>query len=165
VRCRLRSDTPILADLSGGLDSSSIVCMAGQLMRSEGRNLSGLRTLNIEHEGSLDKRFCAAVEEWCGIDAVPLSVTTNRFLTEAAAGDTLPTFWQQLHGRTAASAQEIGAKTYITGQLGDAIMGNLLDDSAHAASLLQRGQVMSALKQSLAWSRTLQIPIVWILWR
>jgi asparagine synthase (glutamine-hydrolysing) len=165
VRCRLRSDTPVLADLSGGLDSSSIVCMATQLMRSEGRDLSGLCTLNVGHEGSLDSRFCAAVEEWCRIDAVHLATTASRFLTEADPGDTVPAFWRQLHGRTAALAQQIGAKTYITGQIGDVVMGNLLDDSAQVASLFRHGHVVPALKQSLAWSQALQIPIIWILWR
>ncbi len=165
VRCRLRSDKPVLADLSGGLDASSIVCMATQLIRSEGRDPSGLRTLHVEHEGSLDRRFCAAVEKWCGIDAVRLSTTTSRFLTEADAGDALPTFWHQLHSRTAALAQQCGAHTYITGQIGDVIMGNWLDDSAQVASLLRRGHLVPALKQSLAWSRALEIPIVWILGR
>jgi len=165
VRCRLRSDKPVMADLSGGLDSSSIVCMATQIIRSEGRDPSGLRTLNVEHEGSLDKRFCAAVEKWCGIDAFRLSTTNSRFLTEADAGDTLPTFWRQLHSRTAALAQQSGAHTYITGQIGDVIMGNFLDDSAQVASLLRRGHLVPALKQSLAWSRALEIPIFWILGR
>ena len=165
VRCRLRSDKPVLADLSGGLDSSSIVCMATQLMRSEGRDPSELRTVNVEHEGSLDKRFCAAVEKWCGIDTFRLSTTTSRFLTESDAGDTLPTFWRQLHSRTAALAQQVGAHTYITGQIGDVIMGNLLDDSEQVASLLRRGHLLPALKQSLAWSRALEIPIFWILGR
>src|SRR5260370_4983847 len=35
VRRRLRSDSPILAELSGGLDSSSIVCMADRIMEKE----------------------------------------------------------------------------------------------------------------------------------
>ena len=33
VRRRLRSDSPILSDLSGGMDSSSIVCMADRLIQ------------------------------------------------------------------------------------------------------------------------------------
>jgi asparagine synthase (glutamine-hydrolysing) len=165
VRCRLRSDKPVLADLSGGLDSSSIICMATQLIRSEGRAPAGLRTLHVEHEGSLDRRFCTAVGEWCGTDTVHLSTTASRFLTEADAGDTLPAFWRQLHSRTAALAQQFGAHTYMTGQIGDAIMGNLLDDSAQVASLLRHGHLVPALKQSLAWSQALQIPIFWILGR
>src|SRR5205085_1503466 len=39
------------------------------------------------------------------------------------------------------------------------------DDSTQVASLLRHGQVMSALKQSLAWSQALRIPIAWILGR
>jgi len=165
VRCRLRSDKPVLADLSGGLDSSSIICMATRLMRSEGRTPSGLRTVHVEHEGSLDRRFCEAVEKWCGIDTVHLSTTASRFLAEADAGDTLPAFWRQLHSRIAALAQQCGADTYITGQIGDVVMGNLLDDSEQVASLFRRGHLLPALKESLAWSRALQIPILWILGR
>jgi asparagine synthase (glutamine-hydrolysing) len=165
VRCRLRSDAPVLAELSGGLDSSSIVCMASHMMRGGGAGISGLRTLSFEHEGSLDKRFYTAVEKWCRIEAVHLPTAASPFLTETDAGDTLPMFWHQLHSRTAALAQQIGVKTYITGQIGDVIMGNWLDDSAQVAGLLRQGHILSALKQSLAWSKVLRLPISWVLWR
>ena len=121
--------------------------------------------MHVEHEGSLDRRFCTAVGEWCGIDTVHLSTTASRFLAEGDAGDALPTFWRQLHSHTAALAQQFGAHTYMTGQIGDVIMGNLLDDSAQVASLLRHGHLVPALKQSLAWSKALQIPMLWILGR
>ncbi len=121
--------------------------------------------LTFEHEGSLDKRFYTAVEEWCGMKGIHLPTSTAPFLTEADAGESLPTFWRQLHGRTSALAQRLGAKTYITGQIGDVVMGNWLDDSAQVGVLLSQGHIVSALKQSLAWSKSLRIPISWVLWR
>lgn len=50
VRCRLRSAFPTGSMLSGGLDSSSIVCVARRLLAEEGR--PQLRTYSTTYEGS-----------------------------------------------------------------------------------------------------------------
>src|SRR5256885_4258588 len=47
VRRRLRSDSPVLAELSGGLDSSSIVCMADDILATGGAETPRLDTLSI----------------------------------------------------------------------------------------------------------------------
>src|SRR5581483_7643171 len=47
VRRRLRSDSPILAELSGGMDSSSIVCMADTIISREEAETPRLDTLSF----------------------------------------------------------------------------------------------------------------------
>ena len=46
VRQRLRADTPILAELSGGMDSSSIVCMADEINRKTERGTARVDTIS-----------------------------------------------------------------------------------------------------------------------
>jgi asparagine synthase (glutamine-hydrolysing) len=165
VRCRLRTTAPVLSELSGGLDSSSIVCMASHLLGSGEVRPPRLVTLSYEHEGSRDTPFYTAVEKFCNLDSIHLSTADYPFLTETQTGGAMPAFWEPMQSHTATLARQTGAKTYLTGQLGDLVMGNWWDDSEQVAGLLRTGRVRPALKHALSWSKVLRIPIYPILWR
>jgi asparagine synthase (glutamine-hydrolysing) len=165
VQCRLRTSAPVLAELSGGLDSSSIVCMASHLKRSGDVKTPRLVTLSYEHQGSRDTPFYTAVEQFCQVDGIHASTDDFQFLAEEHCGGAAPAFWEPLHTHAAMLARQAGAKTYCTGQLGDLIMGNWDNDSDQVAGLLRQGRIGSAFKEALAWSKVLRIPIAWVLWR
>jgi asparagine synthase (glutamine-hydrolysing) len=166
VRSRLRTNFPVISELSGGLDSSSIVCMAWRLMM-QGAPMVSQRfvTLSYERHGSLDERFCTAVENWTGFEHIHLSTAEYAFLSEDHPGEALPTFWSELNAGVAAEARKIGARTLITGLSGDLLMGNFGDDSDQVSGLLRAGHIRRAFRQSLAWSRSLRMPVGAILWR
>ena len=165
VRCRLRTTAPVLSELSGGLDSSSVVCMASHLLHSGDVRAPRLLTLSCEHKGSRDKSFYTAVEKFCNVDGIHLSAADYPFLTEAQTGGAMPAFWEPMQSHAATLARQSGAKTYLTGHLGDMVMGNWWDDSEQLAGLLRAGRVGAALKDALSWSQVLRIPIYPILWR
>jgi asparagine synthase (glutamine-hydrolysing) len=48
VRCRLRSNRPLGVFLSGGLDSSSIACIAARFLQSQGKSLKGFTAVPME---------------------------------------------------------------------------------------------------------------------
>jgi asparagine synthase (glutamine-hydrolysing) len=56
VQRRLRSDRPVLAELSGGLDSSSIVCVA-DLVLAQAQNQNATPALNITPNSGLTPRL------------------------------------------------------------------------------------------------------------
>jgi asparagine synthase (glutamine-hydrolysing) len=69
VKVRLRTSHPVVAELSGGLDSSSVVCVADHLLRTGSAEAPDLSTISIvsSRSSTLDHpRFQAAVENRCG---------------------------------------------------------------------------------------------------
>ena len=63
VSCRLQATAPVAAELSGCLDSSSVVCVAADLIRRGDVAASGLMPVSYVHRGSRDVPFIRKVEE------------------------------------------------------------------------------------------------------
>ena len=165
VAVRLQSESPVLAELSGGLDSSSVVCMANHLIRSSAVRASRLETVSFTWENSLDEPFIREVESHCGIHGARISTHDVPLLAETQVCGAMPEAFHGLLTSVAAKAKQLGARTILTGQNGDLIMGNWFDDSLQVAASLRRFQIGHACEEALAWSKILRLPIYRILWR
>ena len=165
VAVRLQTESPVLAELSGGLDSSSVICMANHLRRSGAVNTSCLNSVSFVWRNSLDEPFIREVESHCGIDGVHISTHNVPLITEAQVGGGMPEPAQPLRMSLAATAQRLGATTILTGQNGDLVTGNWFDDSLQVAGSLRRFRIGRAWVEALAWSKILRRPIYDVLWR
>lgn len=164
VAVRLQTESPVLAELSGGLDSSSIVCMATQLMRAGGVKTSRLETVSFTWPNSLDEPFIREVESHCGIEGARISTHDVPLLAEATVNGPMPAAFHDLLTSVAATARQFGARTILTGQNGDLVTGNWIDDSLQVAGPLRRFQFSRACREALAWSKILRLPVYRILW-
>ena len=165
VAVRLRTDAPVLAELSGGLDSSSVVCMANHLIRRGSVGAPRLVGISYVWRNSLDEPFLRDVEAFCGIEGIHLSTHDNPILTETKVGNATPAGFEPLCMSASAAARRLGARVLLTGQNGDLVMGNWWDDSMQVAASLRRFHIAQAFQEALAWSKHLRIPISRVLWR
>jgi len=165
VAVRLQSESPVLAELSGGLDSSSVVCMAQHLIRSGAVNARRLETVSFTWQNSLDEPFIREVESHCGIDGARISTHDVPLLAEAQVSGAIPEAFQALLKSVAATAKQLGARTILTGQNGDLLMGNWYDDSLQVAAAVRRLQIGRSFKEALAWSKLLRLSVYQVLWR
>jgi asparagine synthase (glutamine-hydrolysing) len=165
VTVRLQTHGPVLAELSGGLDSSSVVCVANQLIRSGAVPAREIVPISYVHRESLDLPFIDELERFCGIAGVRLSTHDQPLVRDDDVGTALPQAWTPLQKSVAATAARVGARVCLTGQNGDLAMGNWFDDSLQVAGALRHGHLAKAMRQSLAWSKVLRVPVGTVLWR
>lgn len=165
VAVRLQTASPVLAELSGGLDSSSVVCMANHLMRSGAVAASSLTGLSFVWRNSLDEPFIREVVSHCGIEGAHISTHDVPLVAETQAGNATPEAFQPLRTSVAATASRLGAQTVLTGQNGDLMMGNWFDDSLQVAASLRHFRLGRACEEALAWSKLLRLPVHQVLWR
>jgi len=161
VRRRLRSDSPILAELSGGLDSSSIVCMADEILTKEQGLAPRLDTISFfdktEPNGD-DCVYFPKIEEKRGrvgahIDASTLG--SSQVLLESSEFCALPgslAIGRQLKADRAEIVRRGGSRAVLSGVGGDEFMGGIPDPTAHLADLLIQFRLIKLAKQLTAWS-------------
>lgn len=165
VTVRLQTEGPVLAELSGGLDSSSVVLMATCLLRSGTAKATRLTGLSYTWRNSLDEQFIREVESFCGIESIRVSTHDIPLMSESSVGRATPEIFNPIHTAVAALARDRNAKVILTGLNGDLMMGNWFDDSLQVAASMRRFRLGRACEEALAWSKILRLPVHSILWQ
>jgi asparagine synthase (glutamine-hydrolysing) len=152
VAACMRSSTAVAAQLSGGLDSSTVVCRAAQLRRT-GRVERQIRPITVRFPGEAhdESEFSRAVDEVTGIESLearpaPFSWDRARAWSERTlhlplrpnvVSVVLPTF---------ARAREQGARVLLTGEGGD---DWLAGTTAHWPDLIARGRLAQVWREAV----------------
>jgi len=171
VRLRLRSDVPVGSSLSGGLDSSGVVCVANRMLRDmDGPNLGGpplQHTVSSVYENSpLDERpWIQKVVEHTGVQAhftFPaadgLRHEIEKFiwhLDEPVLGSSAYAQWCVFR-----EARRHGLTVMLDGQGSDELFAGYEPMvSVYAASLLEQGRLVQAWRELRKWQRRNAQPI------
>lgn len=172
VRRRLRSDSPILAELSGGLDSSSIVCMADDILAKEGAPTPCIDTVSYfdktEPNGD-DWIYFPKIEEKRGktghhIDASKLGSAPASL--EYVEFCPLPGYLDpglEIEARRAAVVRDGGYRAVLSGIGGDEFMGGIPSPTAQLADLIVQFKFIRLAQQLMAWSLIKRRPWIHLL--
>jgi len=160
VRRRLRSDSPVLAELSGGMDSPSIVCMADAIISRGAAETPRLDTISYydDSEPNWNERpYFTKVEEMRGrigthIDLSkrePLEFALDHFApTPASSSDRLSETSLQF----LACMTSQGNRVVLSGVGGDEVTGGVPTPTPELEDLLARGQLKAFAHQLKVWS-------------
>ena len=163
VRSRLRMEGTVWAELSGGLDSSSVVCMADLLIR---RGVVPARTLRLVSHATLqspegdERRFIAEVERVVGVSSEIVGVEAHQEQTDPERGWISPHALDGVGLEVVRRVRASGARVVLSGRLGDAVMGCQPDNSVAVFDDLAHGAVFTALRNLRAWSRATRKPFL-----
>ena len=164
VRVRISNGTPVCAELSGGLDSSSVVCMVDRLRREAPGHGPHLTTFSYTHEHCPDERYFREVERACHLSGCHLELQEHPVVAADQAG-AVPAWWEPRFRKLARRMVDMGSAVLLTGQFGDFIMGNTTNDPGQVTEWLAKGRLGEAVREAYGWSRSMQVPIYPILWR
>ena len=161
---RLRSDSPILAELSGGMDSSSIVCMADAVIARGGADTPRLDTLSCYNDSEPnwnERPYFTKVEEKrgragrhidIGLDdsyACGPAIEDDRFVpAPGSAGRYAPKSVREYVACLASS----GYRAVLSGIGGDEVTGGVPSPAPELADLLTRARIPELAHKLKAWA-------------
>jgi asparagine synthase (glutamine-hydrolysing) len=173
VRHSLRSDMPILAELSGGMDSSSIVCMADTIIARGAAETPRLDTLSYYNDSEPnwnERPYFTKVEEkrgrtGCHIDVgkqeyFKFELDSDHFAATPGCGKSRPT--EASHQFEACLSSQ-GSRVVLSGIGGDEVMGGVPTPTPELQDLLARGHFRTLAHQLNLWALNKRRPWFYLL--
>ena len=167
VGARLRTAGTVWAELSGGFDSSSVVCMADGLIKSGGvgaRAVQPISYVTLRSAEGDERRFIAEVEARLGVTSEILGVEDYQQLRDAELDMVTPFATCGVALAGARRIRERGGRIVLSGRLGDAVMGCEPDNSIAIFDDLSEAHFLRALSNLRRWSRCARKPFIEIAW-
>lgn len=170
VSRRTGAGAPILAQLSGGMDSTAIVCMSDNLRRASDPHAEILDSLSFydDSERSLNERaFFTITERYRGktgthIDAAfsqrsfrPYEGEKGRYFLPGA-----DSFTFEFEQRLEEAVWSRGYRSVLSGIGGDEVTGGVPDGRPELADYLVCGRLAKLLRKAFAWSLVDRSPVV-----
>jgi len=158
---RLRSDAPVLAELSGGMDSSSIVCMADAVLAQGTTEMPRLDTLSYYDDaetGWNDPPYFELVERKRGITGCHIDVGSRNSFQISFAGvrfSPIPVpagYSAEFHRQFASSMKLHGNRVVLSGMAGDEVTGGVPTPLPELCDLMATGQVLRLASKFKVWA-------------
>jgi asparagine synthase (glutamine-hydrolysing) len=160
VKRRLRSDRPIVAELSGGMDSSSIVAMADHVLAQD--ESAGVRVETVSYyddsEPNWNERpYFTRVEQQRGRIGCHINAGLRPSLSLAATSDQFPSSPAAqgnsfVGSQLAAYMRSLGSCVLLSGIGGDEVTGGVPTAAPELADLAARARLGGLAHQLKVWA-------------
>jgi asparagine synthase (glutamine-hydrolysing) len=168
VRRRLRSHAPVLAELSGGMDSSAIVCVADRLIADGATVIPRVDTVSYIATSEPhwnEEPYFQKVEQLRGRAGLHLHVDCEPIFPSASNTSRFAALPGSV-GRLTKSAQRFdsfltsqGSRVLISGIGGDEVMGGVPTSIPELADLFARGRLQQFARRVFIWALARRKPI------
>lgn len=172
-RCLRTDDRPVWASLSGGLDSSAVVCLATQLIekgQAEARELQTYSVVFDESPTADERQFIRTVEQKIAKRGFHLSddpywldipSPANSFPSGPTPLLCVPRRLDRLRDEMV----QQGARVLLNGLGGDHVFWNMPVPSPQLANLLVNVDLLNLHRGVRVWSRVFKRPYLHTLWK
>ncbi|HEX6098731.1 MAG TPA: asparagine synthase-related protein [Thermoanaerobaculia bacterium] len=164
IAVRMQGEHTVAAELSGGLDSSTIVCLADRLMREGKATAPDLLTISYvfdEAKSSDEREYIVEVEQATGRRGVHLREEDHRLLStlgdiESPLYPTPEICFLARHRQVQKTMEAAGARVLMRGIGGDQVLWGETDQLYEPLDHIKARKFLAAHRSLKTWARALR---------